>query len=70
MSKKVKTDNFVNVIYNLIRLGLKIQLIFTSGLANLIDKLMHEHLFVLILVLQLTREIFPVILNKGVLISI
>ena len=46
------------------------ELIFTSGLANLIDKLMHEHLFVLILVLQLTREIFPVILNKGVLISI
>ena len=38
-SQKIKTDIFVNVIYKLIYLLLKIQEIVTSGLANLVNKL-------------------------------
>ena len=45
-SQKVKTDIFVNVIYKLIYLLLKIQEIFPSGLANLVNKLVHAHSFV------------------------
>ena len=45
-SQKVKTDIFVNVIYKLIYLLLKIQEIFPSGLANLVNKLEHAHSFV------------------------
>ena len=45
-SLKVKLDIFVNVIYKLILLLLKIQEIFPSGLANLVNKLVHAHSFV------------------------
>ena len=45
-SQKVKTGIFVNVIYQLIYLLLKIQEIFPSGLANLVNKLVHAHSFV------------------------
>ena len=45
-SQKVKTDIFVNVIYKLIYLLLKIQEIFPSGLANLVNKLVHARSFV------------------------
>ena len=45
-SFKVNTHIFVYVIYKLIHLVLKIQEIFPLGLANLVNKLMHSHLFV------------------------
>ena len=45
-SQMVKTDIFVNVIYKLIYLLLKIQEIFPSGLANLVNKLVHALSFV------------------------
>ena len=43
MSQKVKMGIFVNVIYKLIYLLLKIQEIFPSGLAYLVNKLVHVH---------------------------
>ena len=46
MSQKVKTDIFVNVMYKLIYLLLKIQKIFPSGLASLVNKPVHAHSFV------------------------
>ena len=44
--QKGKTGTFINVIYKLIYLLLKIQEIFPSRLANLINKLVHAHSFV------------------------
>ena len=69
--EKVKTDIFVNVIYKLIYLLLKIQEIFTSGLANLV-KQTRACALVCFHDLQLPREIFPgpVFSTKGGLISI
>ena len=43
---KGKNEIFVNVIYKLIYLLLKIQEMFPSGLANLVNKLVHAHSFV------------------------
>ena len=62
-----KRTCFVNVIYKLMCLLLHIQEIFPSGLANLVNKLVHANSFGY-LMCNPPREIFPVFLTKGGLI--